>query len=273
MTRHELVSRIKARRTFLCIGLDPDIAKLPAHLTRDAEGVYRFCSAIIAATHHLCVAYKPNLAFFEALGPEGLEALTRLRSEIPADVLTIADAKRGDIGNTSAMYAQAFYDRMGFDAITLSPYMGQDSISPFLGRKGKWAVILMLTSNSGANDFQMLKLATGEALFERVLRVSSEWGTPDDTMYVVGATQAKLLRSVRAIVPHHFLLVPGVGAQGGSIEDVAEYGMNRDCGLLVNASRSIIYASGGADFAQAAHMAAQRMQAEMDVLLQRHRII
>lgn len=273
MTRQQLSDQIRAKRSFLCIGLDPDPAKLPPHLGRDAEGVYRFCSQIIAATHHLCVAYKPNLAFFEAFGPAGIEVLARLRAQMPHGVLTIADAKRGDIGNTSAMYARAFFDTMGFDAITLSPYMGKDSISPFLGMEGKWAVILALTSNPGADDFETRTLASGEALYERVLRTSAKWGTPDDTMYVVGATRAEMLGSVRAIVPHHFLLVPGVGAQGGSLADVARHGMNAQCGLLVNASRSIIYAGTGPDFAHAARAEAQKMQAEMEALLTGHGII
>jgi orotidine-5'-phosphate decarboxylase len=273
MTRQQLTDQIIAKRSFLCIGIDPDPAKLPPHISRDAEGVYRFCSQIIAATHHLCVAYKPNLAFFEAYGPRGMEVLAQLRTEMPQGVLTIADAKRGDIGNTSAMYAKAFFETMGFHAITLSPYMGKDSISPFLGMEGRWAVILALTSNPGANDFETRALADGEALYERVLRTSSTWGTPDDTMYVVGATRAEMLSRVRAIVPHHFLLVPGVGAQGGSLAEVARYGMNAQCGLLVNASRSIIYASAGTDFAEAARAEAHRMQAEMEALLAEHGVV
>lgn len=273
MTRKELVSNIFRKGTFLCTGLDPDIKKLPAHLLERKGGehpVLTFNKAIIDATAPYCVAYKPNLAFYECLGAEGVkvleETVKHIRENYP-DQLIIADAKRGDIGNTAAMYARSFYETMDFDAVTLAPYMGADSVRPFLEYEGKWAVILALTSNKSASDFETVADEKGEAMYERVLRISSEWGTDSDTMYVVGATQASHLDFVRKIVPSHFLLVPGVGAQGGSLEEVARHGMTPDCGLLVNSSRGIIYASSGEDYAEAAGAAARKLAEEMKALL------
>jgi orotidine-5'-phosphate decarboxylase len=273
MTRKELVSNIFRKGSFLCTGLDPDIKKLPPHLLENKGGehpVLVFNKAIIDATAPYCVAYKPNLAFYESLGAEGVKVLEDtvkyIRENYP-DQFVIADAKRGDIGNTAAMYARSFYEAMDFDAVTLAPYMGADSVRPFLEYKDKWAVILALTSNKSATDFETVADAKGEAMYERVLRVSSEWGSDADTMYVVGATQASHLETVRKIVPSHFLLVPGVGAQGGSLEEVARYGMTPDCGLLVNSSRGIIYASSGEDYAEAAGAAARKLAEEMKALL------
>jgi len=266
MTRQQLFHQIKSKRSFLCVGLDTDPAKLPYCLRNDPNPVLTFNRAIIEATAEYAVAFKPNTAFFEAQGAAGWEDLIATRSFLPADVLSIADAKRGDIGNTSDRYAKAFFETIGFDSVTIAPYMGRDSVQPFLQYSGKWAIILALTSNPGAADFQMMS-SDGEALFERVLRISSGWGSADNTMYVVGATKADMLAKVRNIVPEHFLLVPGVGAQGGSLQEVARYGMNSHCGLLVNASRSIIYASSGSDFAEAAAREAKKMRDEMTNIL------
>jgi orotidine-5'-phosphate decarboxylase len=269
MTRAELFAQILAKRSYLCVGLDTDLAKIPAHLKQEPDPIFAFNRAIIDATADCCVAYKPNIAFYEALGPEGWESLRRTLDYIPKTHFTIADAKRGDIGNTSGLYAKAFFERMDFDSITVAPYMGRDSVQPFLAFEGKWVILLALTSNEGAHDFQNLALEGGARLFERVLEKSQAWAGPDRMMYVVGATRAESLAEVRRLAPEHFLLVPGVGAQGGSLEEVSRYGMNRACGLLVNASRSILYASPGPDFAQAARREAQRLQAEMAQLLDR----
>ena len=273
MTREELYGRICAKRSFLCVGLDPDVKKLPACLKGSDDAVFEFNRAIVDATAPYAVCYKPNLAFFEEHGVEGWRAFERtveyIKREHPK-MLVIADAKRGDIGNTSAMYARAFFDTMGVDAVTLSPYMGRDTVDPFLGRSGKWAVLLALTSNPSAADFELVADACGERLYERVLRVSREWGSVEDTMYVVGATQARELESVRRLVPNHFLLVPGVGVQGGSLEEVARWGMNDRCGLLVNSSRGVIYASSGEDFGEAAGREAKKLQGEMAKLLDRY---
>lgn len=270
MNRAELYAQIKAKGSFLCVGLDTDIKKTPEALRGAADPVFEFNKAIIDATASCAVCYKPNLAFYEESGADGWRSLVRtveyLRANYPEQFI-IADAKRGDIGNTSAMYARAFFDEMGVDAVTLSPYMGRDTVDPFLGREGRWAVLLALTSNPSAADFELVESADGEKLYERVLRVSSQWGTAEDTMYVVGATKAAELTRVRAIVPDHFLLVPGVGAQGGSLAEVAKYGLNSQCGLLVNSSRGVIYASSAADFAEAAAREAAKLQLEMNGLL------
>ncbi|HTL83164.1 MAG TPA: orotidine-5'-phosphate decarboxylase [Bacteroidia bacterium] len=267
MTRSELASLIKKKKSFLCIGLDTDSKKLPKHLLKHDDPVFEFNKQIIEATHDLCVAYKPNLAFYEADGVKGLQSLEKTMKLFPKDVFTIADAKRGDIGNTSAMYARSFFEHYGFDSVTVAPYMGSDSVKPFLGYKDKWVILLALTSNEGAVDFEMQELKNGKKLFEEVLYQSQQWGNADNMMYVVGATKAEHLSHIRKIIPDHFLLVPGVGAQGGSLQEVAKYGMNKECGLLVNASRSILYASGGEDFAEKAREEAMRLQKEMEGLL------
>ena len=271
MTRDELIRQIFERKSFLCVGLDPDMDKLPKHLLSEANPIYAFNRAIIDATAPYCVCYKPNLAFYEQLGNEGMDAfaqtITYLQEHYPHHLI-IADAKRGDIGNTSKMYARSFFHHYGVDAVTVAPYMGVDSVSPFLTYPDKWVVLLALTSNKGSVDFQLTESRDGERLFEKVLRVSSAWGTSENMMYVVGATRGELIGDVRKIVPHHFLLVPGVGAQGGSLADVCRYGMTRECGLLVNSSRGILYASDGTDFATAAGAAAHALQQEMEAQLQ-----
>lgn len=269
MTRQELISIIKKKKSFLCVGLDSEINKIPPHLLREEDPVFEFNRQIIDATIDYAVAYKPNLAFYESSGLKGWISLEKTISYLHMKkdhVFLIADAKRGDIGNTSKQYAKAFFDILDVDAITVAPYMGSDSVQPFLTYQGKWIILLALTSNKGASDFQYLK--TGDShLFEEVLRTSSQWGTPDNMMYVVGATQAQQLETIRKIVPEHFLLVPGVGAQGGSLQEVARYGMTKDIGLLVNASRSIIFASNGEDFAERAGVEALKMQKEMEALM------
>ncbi|MBI4945507.1 MAG: orotidine-5'-phosphate decarboxylase [Bacteroidetes bacterium] len=279
MTREELYQNIKKKKSFLCIGLDTDLKKIPRHLHKSSDPIFEFNKQIIDATHDLGVAYKPNVAFYESLGSAGWEALEKTADYLKnfKDIFTIADAKRGDIGNTSSMYAQAFFGLMDFDSITVAPYMGEDSVTPFLQYEGKWAILLALTSNKGANDFQTSCLTPnpspkergteGIKLFEQVLKISQQWGNADNMMYVVGATQAQMLSGVRKIVPDHFLLVPGVGAQGGSLQEVAKYGMNKQCGLLVNSSRNIIYASDKEDFAAKARVEAMKMQKEMEKLL------
>ena len=273
MTRRELISNIQRKRSFLCVGLDPDIKKIPAHLLDGPNPLFEFCKAIVDATSPYCVAYKPNLAFFESLGADGVRQLEmtvrHIRQNCP-DQFIIADAKRGDIGNTSALYARAAFEQMGVDAITVAPYMGEDSVKPFLGYEGKWVILLALTSNPGSKNFQMLTVdGSDERLFERVIRTSSEWAGPEEMMYVVGATQGRMFEDIRRVAPRSFLLVPGVGAQGGSLEEVCRYGMLPDgeCGLLVNSSRGIIYASTGTDFADAAGEAARTLAAQMDALL------
>ena len=272
MTKQDLFENIQRKKSFLCIGLDTDINKIPEHLFDDSEdSMFEFNKAIIDATADLCVAYKPNLAFYESLGLEGWEVLERtvdyIRENYP-DQFIIADAKRGDIGNTSSMYARTFFGNMDFDSVTVAPYMGEDSVTPFLTYEGKWVTLLALTSNKGANDFQLMKdKASGDRLYEKLLKTSQNWGTDENMMYVIGATKAEMLTNVRAIVPNHFLLVPGIGAQGGSLEEVAKYGLNSTCGLLVNSSRQIIYASAEKDFAQAAREEAQKVQTEMEIIL------
>ena len=267
MTRLHLYEQINLKGSYLCIGLDTDISKIPKHLLKFEDPVFEFNKQIIDATKEFCVAYKPNLAFYESRGPAGLESLEKTVRHIPAEFFTIADAKRGDIGNTAEMYAQTFYDFYRFDAVTIAPYMGRDSVLPFI-RPGNWAILLALTSNEGAKDFQLsdmkaLNSQEEEKLFEQVLRKSSGWAGPDEMMYVVGATHPRLIEKIRKIVPDHFLLVPGVGAQGGSLAEVSKAGLNATCGLLVNSSRKIIYASSGEDFAEKARLAARELQIEM----------
>ncbi|MBP6260453.1 MAG: orotidine-5'-phosphate decarboxylase [Paludibacter sp.] len=278
MTKQELFENIQRKKSFLCVGLDTDINKIPEFMfDASNDPVFEFNKAIIDATADLCVAYKPNLAFYESLGLAGWDVLDRtvdyIRAHYP-DQFIIADAKRGDIGNTSAMYARTFLGNMNFDSVTVAPYMGEDSVTPFLGYDGKWVILLALTSNKGAYDFQFEKNAeTGERLFEKVLKTSLNWGTDENMMYVVGATKAEMLTDIRAIVPEHFLLVPGVGAQGGSLEEVARYGLNNSCGLLVNSSRQIMYASSEADFALAARREAEKVQTEMEFILKQAELI
>ena len=280
MTREELFENIKRKQSFLCVGLDTDVTKIPEFLF-DTEGeldpIFEFNKAIIDETADFCVAYKPNLAFYESLGLQGWDVLERtveyIRANYP-DQFIIADAKRGDIGNTSAMYAGAFFGSMDFDAVTVAPYMGEDSVTPFLSYENKWVILLALTSNKGAFDFQFMKdTESGEPLFEKVLKTSLKWGNADNMMYVVGATKAEMLSDIRAIVPDHFLLVPGVGAQGGSLEEVAKYGLNSQCGLLVNSSRAIIYASQDEDFATEARKEAEKVQKEMAIYLEEKNLI
>lgn len=273
MTKHQLFELIKKKESFLCIGLDSDIKKIPKHLLTFEDPIFEFNKQIIDATIDKAVAYKPNLAFYESSGIKGLISLEKTMqylNKYKESVFTIADAKRGDIGNTSAMYAKMFFDKESssfeFDAVTVAPYMGEDSVTPFLTYKDKWVVLLALTSNKGADDFQMLK--TGEKrLFENVLQLSSKWGSSENMMYVIGATRAEMLTEVRKIVPDHFLLIPGVGAQGGSLADVVEYGINTQVGLLVNSSRAIIYASNNEDFAEKASFESQIVQQQMKELL------
>ena len=273
MNKLQLISEIKSKRSFLCVGLDTDITKIPAHLKIVADPVFEFNKAIIDATKDFCVAYKPNIAFYESMGPSGWESLRKTLEYIPENIFTIADAKRGDIGNTSTMYANTFFKHYNFDSVTVAPYMGADSVTPFLEFKNKWVILLALTSNTGALDFQMDQLKNGARVFENVIFKSQRWGTIENMMYVVGATRGELFAAVRKIVPDHFLLVPGVGAQGGSLEEVCQYGMNSDCGLLVNSSRNIIYASPGEDFSARARDEAQKIQKQMELLLKKHQVI
>ena len=266
MTRQELIQNIKAKRSFLCVGLDTDLKKVPAHLLNEEDPIFAFNKAIIDATAAYCVAYKPNLAFYEAFGVKGLMAfektVTYIKENYP-DQFIIADAKRGDIGNTSAMYARTFFEEYNLDSVTVAPYMGEDSVTPFLGYEGKWVILLALTSNKGSHDFQLTESTDGEKLFQKVLRKSQEWAGNDQMMYVVAATQGQAFEEIRKIVPDHFLLVPGVGAQGGSLSEVCKYGMTQECCLLVNSSRAIIYADNSENFATAAAEAAKAVQQEM----------
>lgn len=266
MTRQELIENIRKKKSFLCVGLDTDVRKIPQHLLNEPDPIFAFNKAIIDATAPYCVAYKPNLAFYESLGVEGWQALERtvkyLRDNYP-DQFIIADAKRGDIGNTSQLYARSFFEHLNVDAITVAPYMGRDSVSPFLGYEGKWVILLALTSNSGSLDFQMTEDKDSKRLFESVLEKSAEWAGSDEMMYVVGATRGALFTDVRKVAPKSFLLVPGVGAQGGSLEEVCRYGMTDECGLLVNSSRGIIYASTDTDFAERAAEEAKKLASEM----------
>tara|TARA_Y100000385_G_scaffold144239_2_gene149657 strand:- start:4525 stop:5334 length:810 start_codon:yes stop_codon:yes gene_type:complete len=265
MTANDLFEQIKAKESFLCIGLDTDLQKIPSHLLDLEDPVFEFNKQIIDATSDLCVAYKPNIAFYESMGTKGWESLKKTIDYIPKDIFTIADAKRGDIGNTSKMYAKTFFETYNFDSVTVAPYMGSDSVTPFLEFKDKWAIILALTSNSGGLDFQITKDENAEMLYQKVLKTSKSYG--ENIMFVVGATRAESLKEIREIVPNHFLLVPGVGAQGGSLNDVAKYGMNNQCGLLVNSSRGIIYADSTKDFAIKAREQALDLQQKMKALL------
>ena len=273
MTRTELVQEIKNKQSFLCVGLDSDLSKIPVHLLELEDPIFEFNKAIIDATKDFCVAYKPNIAFYESMGERGWQSLRKTLEYIPSNIFTIADAKRGDIGNTSNLYAKAFFETSNFDSITVAPYMGEDSVTPFLAYDSKWVILLALTSNKGALDFQQQILATGEKVFEKVLQVSSQWGTPNNMMYVVGATRREDIGEVRKQVPNHFFLVPGVGAQGGSLDDVVKYGMIEDCGLLVNSSRGIIYASNQFDFAEVAGLEAEKIQKQMAVHLKNSGIV
>jgi orotidine-5'-phosphate decarboxylase len=267
MTREQLVEQIRSKQSYLIVGLDTDITKIPTHLLTEADPVFEFNKRIIDATKDYCVGYKINTAFYEALGLPGWTSMEKTRAYIPATHFTIADAKRADIGNTSAQYAKAFFETLQFDAVTVAPYMGADSVLPFLSYKDKWTILLGLTSNTGAADFE-LQSAGNELLYEKVLRTAAQWGHPDQLMFVVGATQANEFTNIRTITPHHFYLVPGVGAQGGSLKDISEKAMNKDIGILVNASRAIIYASGGEDFAAQAMLVAKQYQQEMAIYIQ-----
>lgn len=271
MKRQELIENIYKKRSFLCVGLDTDLKKIPAHLLDLDDPIFAFNKAIIDATAPYCVAYKPNLAFYESLGAKGWIALERtvgyIRDNYP-DQFIIADAKRGDIGNTSKLYARSFFEHLDVDAVTVAPYMGEDSVTPFLGYEGKWVILLALTSNKGSMDFQLIEDKNGTRLFENVIKKSSEWAGDDEMMYVVGATRGQLFEDIRKVAPKSFLLVPGVGAQGGSLEEVVRYGMIKDeCGLLVNSSRGIIYASDGEDFDVAAGREAAKLASQMSALL------
>lgn len=274
MTKQQLFEQILIKKSYLCVGLDTDIKKIPPHLLQTEDPIFEFNRQIIDATAQYAVAYKPNIAFYEAMGVKGWESLQKTMEYIPEECFTIADAKRGDIGNTSELYARTFFDKnssgFDFDSVTVAPYMGRDSVQPFLAFDEKWVILLALTSNIGSNDFQHLKVEVDgvqKSLYEQVLTKSQEWGSSESMMYVVGATQADKLSEIRKIVPDHFLLVPGVGAQGGSLEEVSRYGMNKQCGLLVNSSRAIIYASNGEDFADRAREEAQKVQQEMEQYL------
>ena len=271
MNRQQLINEIFTKKTFLCVGLDTDINKIPAHLKNEEDPIFAFNKAIIDATAPYCVAYKPNLAFYECYGLKGMLAFEKtiqyIKENYPNHFI-IADAKRGDIGNTSKMYAQTFFEEYNLDSVTVAPYMGEDSVKPFLEYDGKWVILLALTSNKGSHDFQLTEDKQGERLFEKVLKKSQEWGTTENLMYVVGATQGKMFEDIRRMAPEHFLLVPGVGAQGGSLQEVCKYGMTKDCGLLVNSSRGIIYASADTDFAEVAAVKAKELQEEMAVELE-----
>ncbi len=276
MIRKELTEIIKKKRSFLCVGLDSDINKIPGHLLNTEDPIFEFNKHIVNATHESAVAYKPNLAFYESMGSKGWISLEKtvnyIRSKT-SDIFIIADAKRGDIGNTSAMYAKTFFETYNFDGVTLAPYMGLDTVSPFLEYDGKWSIILALTSNKSAADFQYIEDNDKVSLYQNVLKTARTWGTNDQIMFVVGATKAEALADIRKIAPDNFLLVPGVGAQGGSLEEVAKYGMNDHCGLLVNSSRGIIYASVDHDFAEVAKQKAVELQQEMEVYLKRSNLI
>lgn len=276
MNRQQLIAQIKAKGSFLCVGLDTDIKKIPEHLLKCDDPMFEFNKAIIDATARYCVAYKPNLAFYESMGTQGWVSLEKtvkyIRENYPEQFI-IADAKRGDIGNTSSLYARAFFENLGVDALTVAPYMGEDSVKPFLAYEGKWVILLALTSNPGSRDFQFLSDMTGERLFEHVLEKAQKWGTTENLMFVVGATQGSMFSDVRRVAPESFLLVPGVGAQGGSLEEVVKWGMTPDCGLLVNSSRGIIYASSGTDFAKAAETEARHLRDHMTILLSTNGVI
>jgi orotidine-5'-phosphate decarboxylase len=269
MTRAQLFENIKKKSSYLCVGLDADLSRIPKYLLSNDDPIFEFNRQIIDATHKYAVAYKPNIAFYEALGPAGWISLQRTLEYIPPDIFTIADAKRGDIGNTSALYAKTFFKNMDFDSVTVAPYMGEDSVKPFL-YKDKWVILLAHTSNPGSSDFQLMEsVVTGRKLYEEVIIRSKNWASPDQIMYVVGATQAEKMKSIRILAPEHFFLVPGIGAQGGDLQMVSKYGMNKQCGLLVNAARSIIYASDGVDFGKRAAVEAKKVKDEMEGCLGR----
>lgn len=267
MTRQELYQQIQQKQSYLCIGLDVEISRIPKYLHQYDDPIFEFNKRIIDATKDLCVAYKPNLAFYEAQGVKGWQALEKTLEYIPKEHFTIADAKRGDIGNTSRLYAKAFFETLNFDAVTVAPYMGADSVEPFLEFDGKWVILLALTSNEGSRNFQWTAQENAEPLYEKVMRQAMEWGTPDNLMFVVGATHPQQFQHIREIAPEHFLLVPGIGAQGGDLESVSKYGRNQEVGLLVNSSRGIIFAGAGEDFAEKAREAALEVQRQMADLL------
>ncbi len=273
MTRNELIEQIRLKKSFLCIGLDVDMTKIPKHLLETEDPIFEFNKKIIDATHHLAVAYKPNTAFYECYGLDGWKSLKKtiqyLNKNYP-EIFTIADAKRGDIGNTSTMYAKAFFENLNFDSVTVAPYMGSDSVEPFLAFENKFTIMLALTSNQGGLDFQAQSLVSEEQLYQNVLKQSLTWKNNEQLMYVVGATKASYFKDIRKIIPHHFLLVPGVGAQGGNLEDVCKFGLNKDIGLLINSSRGIIYASQKEDFAQMAAQKAQELQTKMAAIISEH---
>ncbi|MBQ7484125.1 MAG: orotidine-5'-phosphate decarboxylase [Bacteroidaceae bacterium] len=270
MDKKQLFENIKAKKSFLCVGLDTDIKKIPQHLLKEEDPIFSFNKAIIDATAPYCIAYKPNLAFYESMGVKGwisFEKTIKYLNENYPNHFIIADAKRGDIGNTSAMYARTFFEEMNIDSVTVAPYMGEDSVSPFLTYPNKWVILLALTSNKGSHDFQLTADSNGERLFEKVLRQSQNWGNDENMMYVVGATQGKMFEDIRKVAPNHFLLVPGIGAQGGSLEEVCKYGMNSTCGLIVNSSRAIIYADSTENFAKVAAEKAKEVQQQMETEL------
>ena len=267
MNRQQLISQIREKKSFLCIGLDSDIIKIPKHLLEYDDPIYEFNRQIIDSTKQYCIAYKPNIAFYECMGSSGWDSLKKTVDYIPDDIFVIADAKRGDIGNTSTMYASAFFENMNFDSVTINPYMGSDSVIPFLKFKEKWAIVLALTSNVGASDFQNITDLDSKSVYKRVIETSKKWGDENNMMYVVGATKAEELSDIRKLIPNHFLLVPGVGAQGGDLASVAKYGLNSDCGLIVNSSRGIIYAGKSKDFATKSKEVARNIQKEMALIL------
>lgn len=270
MNKAQLVEQIRKKNSYLCVGLDIDISKIPAHLKNTTDPVFEFNKQIIDATQDSCIAYKPNIAFYEALGSKGWESLAKTLEYIPKDCFTIADAKRGDIGNTSSLYAKAFFEQMNFDSITVAPYMGEDSVKPFLEFKNKWVILLAHTSNSGSSDFQLIESKSGKKLYEEVILKSQQWGTPEQLMYVVGATRADKIADIRKLAPEHFFLVPGIGAQGGDLAETSKHGLNKECGLIVNSTRAIIYASADKNFAQAAGLEAKKVQEEMSSLLDKY---
>lgn len=273
MTRDQLIQEIKDKKSFLCVGLDTDITKIPEHLFETEDPIFEFNKQIIDATKDYAVAYKPNIAFYEALGISGWNSLRKTIEYIPENIFTIADAKRGDIGNTAKYYAEAFFEELNCDSITIAPYMGEDSVTPFLEFENKWAIVLGLTSNKGALDFQNQKLESGKYLFEEVVSKTASWGTDENIMFVVGATRGELISKVRQNAPTNFFLVPGIGAQGGSLEDVCSHGMTKDVSLLVNSSRGIIYASNGVDFADKAKEKAKEVQQQMESILKEKGIV
>lgn len=270
MNKARLFEQIKKKNSYLCVGLDTDISKIPAHLQNSADPVFEFNKQIIDATHAYCIAYKPNIAFYEARGGKGWESLAKTLEYIPNDCFSIADAKRGDIGNTSSLYAKAFFEQMNFDSITVAPYMGEDSVKPFLEFKDKWVILLAHTSNSGSSDFQLIESKSGKKLYEEVILKSQQWGTPEQLMYVVGATRADKIADIRKLAPEHFFLVPGIGAQGGDLAETSKHGLNKECGLIVNSTRAIIYASADKDFATAAGNEAKKVREEMSSLLDKY---